>query len=142
MQDLHQQMRQMSQDLQLLHIATVDEHGLPQLRPVVGKADADMTIRFSTHLDSDKVAQIWDKPDVQLILGASHARSETWLRVTGRAKISTSQEEREAFWFEGLKAFVQDVNDPRYCVVIVRPKRVRMHNLFQAEPVLDWQPGA
>jgi general stress protein 26 len=126
--------------LQLMDIATVTADHKPRVRYVVGKADLELNFRFSTHLDSRKVSQLRRNPNVHAILGASHPGSSQWLQIEGVAQISTTKEERNAFWFEGLEPYFDGPNDPNYCIVIIRP--IRIEFCSTGSPSYEvWQPG-
>ena len=125
--------------LQLWSFATLTEEGLPAVRYVAGKASPDMRLRFSTHLSSRKIAQLRRDPHIHISLGATSLRSPVWLQVEGVARISTEQAERDAFWFEGLKAYVSGVDDPEYAVIIVEPSRVELWQMGQKPEV--WASG-
>lgn len=140
MENLEQRIHALARDLQLLHVATVGEDGRPRVRPVVGKANEKLELRFSTHLDSAKIRQLRHNPNVHVTLAANDIRSRRWLQIEGRASISTSEAERRAFWFEGLQAYISGIDDPRYCVVIVEPSRIELHSLDQRSPEI-WPSG-
>jgi len=131
MENLEQRIYALARDLQLLHVATVGEDGRPRVRPVVGKANEKLELRFSTHLDSAKIRHLQHNPNVHVTLAANDIRSRLWLQIEGRASISTSEAERRAFWFEGLQTYISGIDDPRYCVVIIQPSRIELHSLDQ-----------
>lgn len=134
MADFKTLVREIAPGLQLIAFATLTETGAPWVRYVAGKVADDLTIRFSTHLSSRKVAHIWRDPRVHITLGATDIRSPRWLQFDGRAEISIAAEERRAFWFDGLKQFVSGVDDPEYCIVIVRPSRVELGAIGEKSP--------
>jgi general stress protein 26 len=135
MSDLKDRIFEFARQPQLISLATSDQDGRPQLRYVVGRVDEDLVIRFSTHLDSAKVGQLETDNRVCLTLGATQLNSPLWLRVDGTAAISTEPAERERFWFGALTKYFTGVDDPRYCVVMIKPTRIE----FGAEV---WQADA
>jgi general stress protein 26 len=139
MNDLEQRIHQLADPLQLLSFATVNEEGKPRVRYVVGKADKDLAIRFSTHLDSNKVGQMGANPAVHVTLGATDFSAPQWLQIDGTAEVSTTEAERRAFWFDGLRAHFSGIDDPRYCVVIIRPSRIELVSTNKPLPEV-WQP--
>jgi general stress protein 26 len=139
MSDLKQRIHALAKELQLIHVATADAAGTPHVRPVVGKADDDLAIRFSTHLDSNKIHQIRNNPNVHLTMGAADVRSQSWLQIEGVASISTAEKERRAFWFDGLRAYISGIDDPRYCVVIIEPRKIELHSMQNSAPEV-WTP--
>ena len=139
MNDLKQKIYALARELQLIHVATADTAGTPHVRPVVGKADDDLAIRFSTHLDSNKIQQIQNNPNVHLTMGAADVRSRIWLQIEGVATISTAEAERRSFWFDGLRAYISGVDDPLYCVVIVQPRKVELRSMEKSSPEV-WVP--
>jgi len=133
MNDLHQRIYELGRSLQLVHVATVDERGRPWVRPVVGQLDEQLTLRFSTYLNSRKVGHIGRQPGVHATLGATDPRSQRWLQFDGVAEVSTSAEEREGFWFEGLRTYIDGVDDPLYGIVLIRPHRIELCSVDQPE---------
>jgi general stress protein 26 len=109
------------------------------VRYVVGKADPTLALRFSTHLDSAKVRQLKNNPNVSVTMGATIPRSETWLQIEGTATISTTEADRRAFWFDELKAHFTGIDDPRYCIVIVDPTKIELGSMASAMPEV-WLP--
>jgi general stress protein 26 len=126
MTDLKRRIFEFARNLQLINFATVAGDGHPRVRYVVGRADQDLTVRFSTHLNSQKVAQLREDPRVCLTLGADGPRSPLWLQVDGHAEVRADEQERRAFWFDGLLEHFTGVDDPRYCIVVVRPTRIAL----------------
>ncbi len=126
MSDLTHRIFEFARRPQLISLATSDLNGRPQLRYVVGRADEDLTIRFSTHLDSAKVAQLEANNRVCLTLGATQVNSPVWLRMDGVARISTDAVDRESFWFGALTKYFTGIDDPRYCVVVITPTRIEL----------------
>jgi general stress protein 26 len=147
MSDLKQRIFDAAKGLQLMNIATVTEDGKPRVRYVVGRADEDMAMRFSTHLDSSKIRQLKMNPTVAITMGATKIGSDRWLQLEGVAEVSTTEAERRGFWFEGLKAHFAGPDDPRYCIVIVRPTRIELMSYAwdrsRSDPGSEvWQPEA
>jgi general stress protein 26 len=141
MSDLKQRIYDVAKDFQLLNVATITEDGKPRVRYVVGKADADLAIRFCTSLDSNKVRQIRENPTVHITLGAKDAMTAvTWLQVDGIAEISTMKAERDAFWFDGLKNHFSGPDDPNYCIVITKPSSIELGSMKSRMPEV-WEPG-
>jgi general stress protein 26 len=139
MDDLQQRIFSLAKDLQLMNVATIAEDGNPHARPVVGKVNEDLVVRFSTHLDSAKIKQFKNNPHVHVVMGVTDVRSKTWLQIDGIASVSTSKAERQAFWFDGLLAFVSGVDDPRYSIVIIQPTRIELHSIDNPIPDV-WLP--
>jgi general stress protein 26 len=139
MADLKQRIFDLARDLQLMNVATITEDGKPRVRYVGGKAGTDLTLHFSTYLDSAKVSQIARNPNVHVTLGADNILSRTWLQVDGVARVSTAASEREAFWFEGLGAYFTGPDDPRYCIVIIEPRRIELWSASSMTPEV-WHP--
>jgi len=123
--NLEQRIYDLTKELQLINFATTD-NGRPRVRYVVGHADASLTLRFSTYIDSNKVRQIKDNPNVFLTLGGNSIRAQTWLQVEGVAEVTTAVVERRSFWFDALERYFQDVDDPRYSIIIVKPTTIQL----------------
>jgi general stress protein 26 len=126
--------------LQLVSIATVTENGAPWVRFVAGRMQPDLSLWFSTHLSSRKIAQLRANPSVHATLGATDFSALEWLQLEGHAEISTSGQDRNDFWFEGLRAYVSGVDDPEYAVVKIIPDRIEIGSM-NAPPNV-WKPQA
>lgn len=139
MTDIQERIRALAPGLQLVSLATTTETGAPWVRFVAGRMMPDLSIWFSTHLSSRKIAQLRRDPQVHATLGATDFTAQEWLQVAGRAEISTARSDREAFWFDGLLAYVSGVDDPEYAVVKVNPDRIEIGAMGR-EPLV-WQAG-
>lgn len=141
MSDLQQRIFELAREPQLLNLATITEDGKPWVRYMVGQADHDLSIRFCTSLDSDKIRHMRHNPNVHVSMGAKDVMTtKAWLQIEGTAEISTAKDERDAFWYDGLKAYFQGPDDPNYCVVIVRPSRIELASMESMSAEI-WQPG-
>jgi general stress protein 26 len=138
MNDLKQRIFDLAKNFQLINFATTAEDGQPRVRYVIGKADPTLTLRFSTHLDSNKISQLKNNRSVFVTMGATTMRSQTWLQIEGIAEVSTTNEERQGFWFDELKAHFTGLDDPRYCIVIIKPTKIELASMAGAPEV--WQP--
>ena len=80
-------------------------------------------------------------PNVHVSLGAKDLiTARNWLQIEGVAEISTAKAERDAFWFDGLKAHFKGPDDPNYCVVIVKPSKIELASMASLDAEI-WQPG-
>ncbi|MDO8281203.1 MAG: pyridoxamine 5'-phosphate oxidase family protein [Thermodesulfovibrionia bacterium] len=141
MGDLKERIFEAAKELQLINVATITEDGKPWVRYVMGKADKDLSFRFCTHLESRKVPQINNNPNVHVTLGVSSLETaKSWLQIQGTAKVSTDQTERDAFWFDELNNFFSGPKDPSYCIVIIRPSRIELGTMGSMNPEV-WKPG-
>lgn len=139
MTDIQTRIRGLALGLQLVSLATVTETGAPWVRFVAGRMMPDLSIWFSTHLSSRKIAQLLRDPRVHVAARAADFTAQEWLQVEGRAEISTAQSDRDAFWFDGLLAYVSGVDDPEYAVVKVIPDRIEIGAMGREPRV--WQAG-
>jgi len=141
MSDLKQRIFELAKELQLINLATITEDGKPWVRYVVGLADQELSIRFCTSLCSDKIRHMRQNPNVHVSLGAKDLiTARNWLQIEGVAEISTAKAERDAFWFDGLKAHFKGPDDPNYCVVIVKPSKIELASMASLDAEI-WQPG-
>jgi general stress protein 26 len=134
MNDVKKRAYELAKDFQLINLATITEDGKPWVRYVSGKADQDLTVRFCTHLDSDKVREMKKNANVHISLGASNHAATGWLQIAGTAEVSTAKSEREAFWIDGFKRFFSGPDDPKFCVVIVKPIRIELGSAASRAP--------
>jgi len=135
MSDLAQRIFTIIKERNLATFATIAEEGKPWVRYVTCQASEDLTIRFSTFIDSRKVAQIKKNPEVHLTCGVTDlATAQTYLQVQGKAELSTDKAEREAFWNDHLKRYFKGPDDPKYGVIIVKPYRIELYTMGNFEP--------
>lgn len=139
MNDLKQRIFDLAKEPQLINLATITEDGKPWVRYVVGNADEALSIRFCTSLCSDKIRHMRQNPNVHVSLGAKDIMTtKAWLQIEGVAEISTAKAERDAFWYDGLKAYFNGPDDPNYCIVIVKPSRIELGSMGSMTPEI-WQ---
>lgn len=135
MSELKQRIFDVTNELQLINFATITEDGKPWVRYVMGKADKDLVIRFSTHLESRKVAQIRKNPDAHISLGVANLETaKYWVQIQGTAEVSTDKAERNSFWFDELKNYFSGPDDPSYCIVIIKPSRIELGAMGSTAP--------
>ena len=142
MSNLKERIYDASKDMQLINVATITEEGKPWVRYVMGLADKELVFRFCTFLESRKVGQIRNNPNIHISLGVSSLETaKNWLQVEGTAEVSTDKGERDAFWFDDLKNYFSGPDDPGYCVVIIKPTKVELGKMGNTTPEV-WQSGS
>jgi general stress protein 26 len=120
---------------QLMGLATITEDGKPWVRYLMGFGSEDLIIRFVTGLPSRKVAQIRANEEVHMICGASTLEdTKFYLQISGKAEITTDEEERHGLWNDNLKAYCSGPDDPIYCVGIVKPYRIEYYTMTEMTP--------
>lgn len=141
MEDLKERILQIIKQLQLSGFATVTEEGKPWVRYVMALGGDDMEIRFASFVSARKVQQIAREPEVHLTCGVTDpAKAGPYLQIQGRARFTTDEAERHAFWNDTLKHVFSGPDDPNYGVVIVTPYRIEYWTLEKHEPEV-WVPG-
>ena len=122
-------------------LATVTEDGRPWVRYVVPRVDDDLTLTFACHLDSRKVAQIRRQPEVHLTCGvAALETAQQYVQVEGRAEVVTDPKARQAYWRDHLRRYFTGPDDPRYCLIVIRPYRVEYLSP-EVDGPLVWTPA-
>ncbi len=120
---------------QIMSFATMTEDGKPWARYVVGVADDDLTIRFSTFLSSRKVTQIKKNQEVHILCGVSTIETAShYLQIQGRADVTQDKEECAGFWHDDLKAYFSGPDDPNYCICLVKPYRIEYYTMNSQGP--------
>jgi general stress protein 26 len=120
---------------QLMSLATLTEDGRPWVRYVMGFGTDDLSIRFVTSLQTRKIAQIKNNPEVHLTCGAATPEeTEHYLQISGQAEVTTDETERNLCWNDNLKAYFSGPDDPNYCVVIVKPYRIEYYTMTEMMP--------
>ena len=135
MSDLKQRIIDAAGEMQLINFATVKDDGKPWVRYVMAKADNNLVFRFCTHLESRKVGQIKNNPNVHISLGVSSLETaKNWVQVEGAAEVTTDRAELDSFWFDDLKNYFSGPDDPSYSVVIIRPSRIEFGTMGSMTP--------
>ncbi|MDH4231725.1 MAG: pyridoxamine 5'-phosphate oxidase family protein [Nitrospirota bacterium] len=141
MSTLRQRIFEAAKDYQLMNFATITGDGRPWVRYVAGKADRQLVFRFCSSIDTRKIRQVRENPNVHLSLGAKDLETaEHWLQVEGRAEVSTDRKEKKSFWFDDLENYFSGPDDPDYCIVIVRPSRIEYWTMESIMPEV-WKAG-
>ena len=139
MSDLKQRIIDAAGEMQLINFATVKDDGKPWVRYVMAKADSDLVFRFCTHLESRKVGQIKNNPNVHISLGVSSLETaKNWVQVEGTAEVTTDRAELDSFWFDDLKNYFTGPDDPGYSIVIIRPSRIEFGTMGSMAPEI-WE---
>jgi len=116
-------------------LATVTGDGKPWTRYMMGIANDDMEIRFSTFASARKVEQIRNDPEVHITCGVDDPEDwETYLQIQGRAEVTGDSSEKAAFWNESIAEIFEGPDDPNYAVVIVRPYRIEVNTIGSMTP--------
>jgi len=135
MNDIRQKILAIIRPAHLASLATITEDGKPWTRYVIPRTDDDLTIRIATRVNSRKAAQIRENPEVHLTCGVSDPRNvDTFLQIEGRARFTTDQGEREAFWDPHLENIFDGPADPEYGVIVITPYRIELWREGVSEP--------
>jgi len=125
--DLKQRILEIIRKPHLACFATVTEDGKPWVRYVSAVGNEDLTVKFSTFVNSRKVLQIKDNPEVHLTCGCTSLESsDCYLQIQGTATFTTDYHERHSFWNEHLKGYFSGPDDPNYGILVVTPYRVEL----------------
>lgn len=121
--------------------ATLTEEGAPWVRYVMATASEDMTIRFSTFVNSRKVSHIKNDPRVHLVAGVTDPEEwSAYLQIIGTAELMTGEDEKKAFWNPQLEEYFEGPKDPNYGVVRVTPSMIELYEREKYEPEV-WTSG-
>jgi len=139
MAELKERILEVIRQPQLASLATVTEEGTPWVRYVMATGSDDLILRFSSFLDSRKVAQIRNNSEVHLTCGVTSPESAgSYLQIQGRAEVITDEAERKAYWKEELKRYFSGPEDPNYCIVRIKPYRIEYMAPGSMEPEI-WE---
>ncbi len=123
--ELHDRIKSILEDYQLMSLATVNAEGLPWVRYVMGRGREGLSIRIATYLESRKVKHIRLNPEVHICCGVTNPGDENeYLQIQGRATLCTDETTRNAEWHEGLADYFTGPGDPNYGVIRVDPYRI------------------
>lgn len=141
MSDLHQRIIEILRQPRLACLATVTREGKPWVRYVFCEGREDMSIRFATFVNSRKVVQIKNNPEVHLTCGAANpADNKPYVQVQGCAEFFTDKAERHGFWKNSLESYFHGPDDPDYGVVVIKPYRIELCSPGSFEPEV-WDDG-
>jgi general stress protein 26 len=141
MADLKERILQIIGQPQLSGFATVTGEGKPWVRYVMAIGGDDLEIRFASFVSARKVAQIAQNPEVHLTCGVTDpTKMAPYLQIQGRARFTTEEADRHAFWNDMLKPIFSGPDDPNYGVVVVTPYRIEYCSVGEYEPEV-WQSG-
>jgi len=133
--DLKQRILQITQQLQLVSLATVTEEGKPWVRYVMALSDDGLTMRCATFANARKVRQIAENPEVHLTCGVTDpAVMKPYLQIQATARLATDEAERHAFWNDTLKEIFDGPDDPKYAVLVMPAYRVEYWSPDSFEP--------
>jgi general stress protein 26 len=135
MSDLREKIYKAIKEIQLMPLATVTEAGRPWVRYVTAWGSEDLTIRFVTSFKSRKVGQIKHNPEVHLTCGAQTPEAtESYLQISGKAEITKQKKERQRYWNDELKAYFSGLDDPDFCICVVKPYRIEYRGMTEMKP--------
>lgn len=125
MSDLQQRILDIINKPQLALLATVTEKNNPWVRYVVTVGDANLKIRCATLVESRKVQQIENNPNVHISCGVNNLQEkQPYLQIQGQAHVTTERGERHGFWNDMLASIFEGPDDPRYAVIVIDPERI------------------
>lgn len=102
---------------------------------MVTVGDGDFTIRCATFINSRKVAQIQNNPNVHITCGvSSFMEMQPYIQIQGQTIVTTNQDERKLFWNDLLAPIFKGPEDPNYCIVIINPYRIEYITPGSFEP--------
>ncbi|MGD9153869.1 MAG: pyridoxamine 5'-phosphate oxidase family protein [Gammaproteobacteria bacterium] len=135
MPSLKQKILQIIQKPNLANFATITPDGKPWTRYVMIITDDNMNIRFATFLNSRKVKQIKENPEVHLCCGVTDMQDwQNYLQIQGKAILSTDQKEKQAIWNPELAQMLSGPDDPSFGVIIIEPYRIEYYEMDKLEP--------
>jgi len=109
--------------------ATVSKDGKPCVRYVMINIDRkDMSMRFSTFVNSPKVVQIANQPEVSLTCCGTDPESsqKIYLQIKGKASFSTEADERALVWHSSTEKIFQKMDNPNFGVIKIVPYKIEV----------------
>ena len=141
MNDLQQRIHDLLARRTVAALATVTEDGKPWVRYMVPRVDDELTLTCAAHLDSRKVAHLRRQPEVHLTCGvAALETARQYVQVQGRAEVVTDARSRHAFWNDWLRRYFTGPDDPKYCLIVIRPYRIE-YLASDLDAPLVWTPA-
>jgi general stress protein 26 len=141
MSDLETRIHDVLAHHRLAALATCTEDGRPWVRYVIPRVDESLTLTLATHLDSRKVAHLRRNPEVHLTCGVLAVETaQTYVQVEGRAVVVTEAAAKQAWWRDHLRRWFTGPDDPKYCLVEIRPYRIELMSPAAEGPQV-WTPA-
>jgi general stress protein 26 len=138
--DLRERIASVAKDLQLSCLATITEEGKPWVRYVMTTADEELTLRCATFAEARKVKQIAANAEVHLTCGVSDpTQMQPYLQIQAKARVSSDESERRAFWNPSLEQIFDGPDDPKYAVILMTPYRIEYCSPGSLEAEV-WEP--
>ncbi|SDP37543.1 pyridoxamine 5'-phosphate oxidase family protein [Desulforhopalus singaporensis] len=135
MSDLKQRILDIIHKPQLASLATVTEKNNPWVRYVVTVGDGNLMLRCATFIESRKVKQIEQNPNVHVTCGVNSLTvMEPYLQIQAQARLSQTRDERHNFWNDMLTPIFSGPDDPNYGVLIIEPYRIEYCTPASLEP--------
>ncbi len=109
---------------QLSNLATITLDGKPWTRYVMVKAGDGDRICSAVSLDSRKIEQVENNPEVHITFGVCNPQNDfnkPYVQIQARATVSTSQKDREEYWFDMLDMVFKGPEDPNYAILVMEP---------------------
>ena len=115
---------------QLSNLATITLDGKPWTRYVMISSDSEFNLRSAVSINSRKIKQIENTPEVHIAFGINDPKdlSKPYVQIQGKAKITTDQKEKNDYWFDMLSAVFSGPEDPNYSVLVIEPYRAEFNN--------------
>ena len=129
MSELKEKIYDVLKERTLANAATITEDGKPWTRYVMITTDQDLKISFAAFVNSRKVSQLKNNPEIHLTCGISDPmKMDPYLQIQGRAELSTDQKVKDAYWQEyGCEVFekiFESPENPNYGVINITPHRI------------------
>ncbi len=135
MPDLKSKIKEILSEPQLAVLATVTDDDKPWCRYVLIFTDEDMMIRLATNVETRKIEQIRNNPEVHLTCGVKNPfEPKNWLQIQGQASLNTSNEIKHVFWYDMLERIFEGPDDPLYGVIEIKPYTIEYVEAGQLEP--------
>lgn len=112
----------MIKDIKVAMMVTMDDEGHHYARPMVAQEpDEHYDLWFFTSLDSPKVKEILNNPDV--LLSYADPGGNTYVSICGEAAVVADRSKIDELWSESLKAWwPKGKDDPNLTLICVTPK--------------------
>ncbi|HOO78722.1 MAG TPA: pyridoxamine 5'-phosphate oxidase family protein [bacterium] len=125
---------------QLSNLATVTLDGKPWTRYVMINSDNEFNLRSAVCINSRKVKQIENNPEVHVTFGINDPAdlSKPYVQIQGKARITTDRKEKNDYWFDMLSAVFSGPDDPNYSVLVIEPYRAEFMNPGSMSPEI-WE---
>ncbi|WP_260284091.1 pyridoxamine 5'-phosphate oxidase family protein [Peribacillus aracenensis] len=89
----------------------------------------ELTLYTPTSGKTEKTDEIEKNPNVHILIGYDNeGLGDSYLEISGTAKINDSQELKDKLWNDSFEDWFEGPKDPNYLILQIKPESIRLMN--------------